>query len=104
MSRSGCQSELKPPVFSPQASLVFIYRSTEGMKGVRNRCLHLATGRTRDDKRKGSGNDREKGRNGGEKEKRVAKKPGVVKSRHGWTMYLNLVTHLNIFFILRNVP
>ncbi|GFY29079.1 integrase catalytic domain-containing protein [Trichonephila clavipes] len=24
---------------------------------VRNRCLHLATGRTRDDKRKGSGND-----------------------------------------------
>ncbi|GFW44701.1 retrovirus-related Pol polyprotein from transposon opus [Trichonephila clavipes] len=31
---------------------------------VRNRCLHLATGRTRDDKRKGSGNDgEEKGRN-----------------------------------------
>ncbi|GFX31250.1 retrovirus-related Pol polyprotein from transposon opus [Trichonephila clavipes] len=34
---------------------------------VRNRCLHLATGRTRDDKRRGSGNDgEEKGRNGGE--------------------------------------
>ncbi|GFU50929.1 retrovirus-related Pol polyprotein from transposon opus [Trichonephila clavipes] len=33
---------------------------------VRNGCLHLATGRTRDDKRKGSGNDREKGRNGRE--------------------------------------
>ncbi|GFV97994.1 hypothetical protein TNCV_5070341 [Trichonephila clavipes] len=27
------------------------------MMPVRNRCLHLATGRTRDDKRKGSGND-----------------------------------------------
>ncbi|GFS67341.1 hypothetical protein TNCV_2902991 [Trichonephila clavipes] len=32
----------------------------------------------------------EKGRNGGEE--RVKKKAGVVKSRHGWTMYLNLVT------------
>ncbi|GFU57004.1 retrovirus-related Pol polyprotein from transposon opus [Trichonephila clavipes] len=36
---------------------------------VRNRCLHLAKGRTRDDKRKGSGNDgEEKGRNGRERE------------------------------------
>ncbi|GFX67281.1 hypothetical protein TNCV_4949711, partial [Trichonephila clavipes] len=34
-----------------------------------NRCLHLATGRTRDDKRKGSGNDGEKkGRNGERRE------------------------------------
>ncbi|GFW03863.1 retrovirus-related Pol polyprotein from transposon 297 [Trichonephila clavipes] len=50
---------------------------------VRNRCLHLATGRTRDDKRKGSGNDgEEKGRNGGE-ERGWRRKRGVVKSRHG---------------------
>ncbi|GFU49989.1 hypothetical protein TNCV_2362671 [Trichonephila clavipes] len=34
MSRSGGQSEAKPPqCFSPQASLVLIYRPTEGMKG-----------------------------------------------------------------------
>ncbi|GFU58021.1 hypothetical protein TNCV_3574481 [Trichonephila clavipes] len=34
---------------------------------VRNSCLHLATGRTRDDREKGSGNDGgEKGRNGRE--------------------------------------
>ncbi|GFT43224.1 hypothetical protein TNCV_2520821 [Trichonephila clavipes] len=53
----------------------------EWVERVRNRCLHLATGRTRDDKRKGSGNDREeRGRNEGE---RVTKKAGVVKSRHG---------------------
>ncbi|GFX47023.1 hypothetical protein TNCV_316461 [Trichonephila clavipes] len=64
---------------------------------VRNCCLHLATGRTRDDKRKGSGNDgEEKGRNG---EKRgVAKKNLVVKRRHGWTMYLNLVTSQYILY------
>ncbi|GFX11893.1 hypothetical protein TNCV_2996771 [Trichonephila clavipes] len=30
--RSGDQSELKPPVLSSQASLVLIYRPTEGMK------------------------------------------------------------------------
>ncbi|GFT36088.1 hypothetical protein TNCV_4179011 [Trichonephila clavipes] len=33
MSRSGGQSEAKPPVFSPQASVVLIYQPTEGMKG-----------------------------------------------------------------------
>ncbi|GFX65476.1 hypothetical protein TNCV_4735241 [Trichonephila clavipes] len=33
MSRSVGQSEAKPPVFSPQASLVLIYRPTGGMKG-----------------------------------------------------------------------
>ncbi|GFV19094.1 hypothetical protein TNCV_3223131 [Trichonephila clavipes] len=32
MSRSGSQSEAKPLVFSPQASLVLIYRPTEGVK------------------------------------------------------------------------
>ncbi|GFV37048.1 hypothetical protein TNCV_2381951 [Trichonephila clavipes] len=32
MSLSGVQTEAKPPVLSPQASLVLIYRSTEGMK------------------------------------------------------------------------
>ncbi|GFX78022.1 hypothetical protein TNCV_971761 [Trichonephila clavipes] len=35
MSRSGGQSEVKPSVFSPQASLVLIYRPTEG-------CVDLA--------------------------------------------------------------
>ncbi|GFW18383.1 hypothetical protein TNCV_1184111 [Trichonephila clavipes] len=49
-------------------------------------------------KREGSGNDRgEKGRNGGEKE-RAAKKTGVVKRRHGWTMYRNLVTSQYILY------
>ncbi|GFW83842.1 hypothetical protein TNCV_1491831 [Trichonephila clavipes] len=33
----------------------------------------------------------------GEKE-RVARKTGVVKSRHGWTMYLNLVTSQYILY------
>ncbi|GFV93604.1 hypothetical protein TNCV_1989161 [Trichonephila clavipes] len=32
MFRSGGQSDAKPPVLSSQASLVFIYRPTEGMK------------------------------------------------------------------------
>ncbi|GFW94777.1 hypothetical protein TNCV_4248171 [Trichonephila clavipes] len=32
MSRSGSQSEAKPPVFSPKESLVLIYRSAERMK------------------------------------------------------------------------
>ncbi|GFU56254.1 hypothetical protein TNCV_713081 [Trichonephila clavipes] len=53
---------------------------------VRNRCLHLATGRTRDDIKKRIWQRRrrgEKARNGRE---RVTKKAGVVKSRHGWTM------------------
>ncbi|GFX29412.1 hypothetical protein TNCV_3997881 [Trichonephila clavipes] len=33
MPRSCGQSEAKPPVFSPQASLILIYRPAEGMKG-----------------------------------------------------------------------
>ncbi|GFX41415.1 hypothetical protein TNCV_3489561 [Trichonephila clavipes] len=33
MFRLGNQSELKPPVFSPQASLILFYRPIEGMKG-----------------------------------------------------------------------
>ncbi|GFV93690.1 hypothetical protein TNCV_365911 [Trichonephila clavipes] len=33
ISRSGGQSEVKLPVFSPQASLVLIYQPTEVMKG-----------------------------------------------------------------------
>ncbi|GFV67753.1 transposable element Tcb1 transposase [Trichonephila clavipes] len=33
MFRSGGQSDVKPPVLSSQASLVLIYRPTEGMKG-----------------------------------------------------------------------
>ncbi|GFV03101.1 transposable element Tcb2 transposase [Trichonephila clavipes] len=33
MPRTGGQPKVKPPVFSSQASLVLIYRSTEGMKG-----------------------------------------------------------------------
>ncbi|GFX30643.1 hypothetical protein TNCV_4861671 [Trichonephila clavipes] len=32
MSRSGGQSDAKPPLSSSQASLVLIYRPTEGMK------------------------------------------------------------------------
>ncbi|GFY05823.1 transposon Ty3-I Gag-Pol polyprotein [Trichonephila clavipes] len=57
---------------------------------VRNSCLHLTTGRTRDDIEKGSGNDGEdKGRN---EREGVTEKAGVVKSRHGWTMYGNPVT------------
>ncbi|GFW02278.1 retrovirus-related Pol polyprotein from transposon opus [Trichonephila clavipes] len=53
--------------------------------------------RTRDDKRKGSSNDGgEKGRNG--RRERVTKKARVVKSRHGWTMYLNLVTSQYILY------
>ncbi|GFS55148.1 hypothetical protein TNCV_4799031 [Trichonephila clavipes] len=61
------------------------------MGRVRNSCLHLATGRTRDDmeKRIWQRRRRKKGRNEGEGGE---KKPGVVKSRHGWTMYLNPVT------------
>ncbi|GFU01636.1 uncharacterized protein TNCV_1521771 [Trichonephila clavipes] len=35
MFRSGGPSEAKPPVLSSQASLVLIYRPTEGMKGWR---------------------------------------------------------------------
>ncbi|GFU98020.1 retrovirus-related Pol polyprotein from transposon opus [Trichonephila clavipes] len=69
------------------------------MGAVRNRCLHLATGRTRDDikrriwqggeeKKVGTGREREEGE----------EKPGVVKSRHGWTMYLNLVTSQYILY------
>ncbi|GFV91033.1 hypothetical protein TNCV_1249151 [Trichonephila clavipes] len=34
MSESGGQSETSPPVLSLQASLVLIYRPTEGMKGL----------------------------------------------------------------------
>ncbi|GFX62959.1 retrovirus-related Pol polyprotein from transposon opus [Trichonephila clavipes] len=41
---------------------------------VRNRCLHLATGRTRDDMEKKVGTGREE---------RVTEKAGLVKSRHG---------------------
>ncbi|GFV70991.1 hypothetical protein TNCV_1723141 [Trichonephila clavipes] len=33
MSRSGSQSGARPQVFSPQASLILICRSTEGTKG-----------------------------------------------------------------------
>ncbi|GFT06140.1 hypothetical protein TNCV_1595531 [Trichonephila clavipes] len=33
MPRSCAQSEAKPPVLSPQASMTLIYRLTEGMKG-----------------------------------------------------------------------
>ncbi|GFV18796.1 retrovirus-related Pol polyprotein from transposon opus [Trichonephila clavipes] len=60
---------------------------------VRNYCLHLATGRTRDDIEKRilqRQRRKEKGRNGGERES-GGEKTGVVKSRHGWTMHLNLV-------------
>ncbi|GFV56629.1 hypothetical protein TNCV_4628271 [Trichonephila clavipes] len=32
------------------------------------------------------------------REERVARKTGVVKSRHGWTMYLNLVTSQYILY------
>ncbi|GFU62149.1 hypothetical protein TNCV_2473841 [Trichonephila clavipes] len=32
MSRSGGQSKAKPSVFCPRASLVLLYRPTEGMK------------------------------------------------------------------------
>ncbi|GFV50562.1 hypothetical protein TNCV_3122591 [Trichonephila clavipes] len=46
-----------------EAMLVTSLRAKVGR--VRNRCLHLATGRTRDDIEKGSDNDGgEKGRNG----------------------------------------
>ncbi|GFV13081.1 hypothetical protein TNCV_4714061 [Trichonephila clavipes] len=34
MFRAGGQSDMKPPVFSHQASVVLIYRPTEGMKEV----------------------------------------------------------------------
>ncbi|GFT82830.1 hypothetical protein TNCV_4433931 [Trichonephila clavipes] len=34
----------------------------------------------------------------GEREREVAKKRRVVKSRHGWTMYLNLVTSQYILY------
>ncbi|GFT44924.1 hypothetical protein TNCV_1241561 [Trichonephila clavipes] len=56
-------------------------------------CLHLATGRTRDEieKRIWQRREKEKGRNGRE-EGAAKKKAGVVKSRHGWTMYGNPVT------------
>ncbi|GFT72037.1 hypothetical protein TNCV_2516561 [Trichonephila clavipes] len=33
ISRSGGHSEAKSPMFSPQASLVLIYRASEGVKG-----------------------------------------------------------------------
>ncbi|GFX27501.1 DUF1758 domain-containing protein [Trichonephila clavipes] len=46
MSRSGGQSETKLLVFSPQASLVLIYRPTEGMKGWID--LDLPEDRTQD--------------------------------------------------------
>ncbi|GFT44922.1 retrovirus-related Pol polyprotein from transposon opus [Trichonephila clavipes] len=60
---------------------------------VRNSCLHLATGRTRDEieKRIWQRREKEKGRNGRE-EGAAKKKAGVVKSRHGGTMYGNPVT------------
>ncbi|GFW11694.1 hypothetical protein TNCV_43291 [Trichonephila clavipes] len=52
----------------------------------------MATGRTRDDIEKRIWQRRgKKGRNGRE-EGAVTKKAGVVKSRHGWTMYRNPVT------------
>ncbi|GFW02519.1 hypothetical protein TNCV_2455351 [Trichonephila clavipes] len=38
MSRSGDQSDAKPPMFSPQTSFVLIYRPTERVKG----CVNLA--------------------------------------------------------------
>ncbi|GFU34947.1 hypothetical protein TNCV_2992371 [Trichonephila clavipes] len=59
---------------------------------VRNSCLHLATGRTRDDigkriwQRRGRKRSERDRRRGGEE------KAGVLKSRHGWTMYGNPVT------------
>ncbi|GFU34943.1 retrovirus-related Pol polyprotein from transposon opus [Trichonephila clavipes] len=59
---------------------------------VRNSCLHLATGRTRDDigkriwQRRGRKRSERERRRGGEE------KAGVLKSRHGWTMYGNPVT------------
>ncbi|GFW95847.1 hypothetical protein TNCV_5023821 [Trichonephila clavipes] len=34
MFRSGGQSGVKPPGFSPQESFVFTYRPSEGMKGL----------------------------------------------------------------------
>ncbi|GFT92884.1 retrovirus-related Pol polyprotein from transposon opus [Trichonephila clavipes] len=51
---------------------------------VRNRCLHLAAGRTRDDikKRIWQGQRRKRSERGRE---RGGEKPGVVKRRYGWT-------------------
>ncbi|GFT13649.1 CCHC-type domain-containing protein [Trichonephila clavipes] len=64
---------------------------------VRNSCLHLATGRTRDDIEKRIWQRRREKKVGTE-EKGGGEKPGVVKSRHGWTMYLNLVTSQYILY------
>ncbi|GFW32796.1 CCHC-type domain-containing protein [Trichonephila clavipes] len=74
---------------------------TRSVGRVRNRCLHLATGRTRDDIKKRIWQRRRRGEKvgTGEREKeRAAKKTGVVKRRHGWTMYRNLVTSQYILY------
>ncbi|GFV31122.1 hypothetical protein TNCV_4314471 [Trichonephila clavipes] len=58
---------------------------------VRNRCLHLATGRTRDDikKRIWQGEEVGTGR------RAVAKETGVVKSRHAGRLYLQVDDHVH---------
>ncbi|GFX17205.1 uncharacterized protein TNCV_2857281 [Trichonephila clavipes] len=50
---------------------------------VRNSCLHLATGRTRDDIGKRIWQRRRRKRSERERRERVTKKAGVVKSRQG---------------------
>ncbi|GFT95545.1 hypothetical protein TNCV_1300541, partial [Trichonephila clavipes] len=44
---------------------------------LRNRCLHLATGRTRDDKREESGNDGGEKRSERGRKERVTEKAGL---------------------------
>ncbi|GFY17486.1 hypothetical protein TNCV_3518412 [Trichonephila clavipes] len=63
---------------------------------VRNRCLHLATGQTRDDI-EGRIWQRERGEKLGTGEESDGEKTGVVKSRHGWTMdvYLQVDDHVH---------
>ncbi|GFX18313.1 hypothetical protein TNCV_4306141 [Trichonephila clavipes] len=57
-----------------------------------NSCLHLATGRTRDEIEKRIWQRRGRKRSERERRRGGEEKAGVVKSRHGWTMYGNPVT------------
>ncbi|GFV11755.1 retrovirus-related Pol polyprotein from transposon opus [Trichonephila clavipes] len=77
-------------IFSRTPRFIFCPKGKVGR--VRNSCLHLATGRTRDEIEKRIWQRRGRKRSERERRRGGEEKAGVVKSRHGWTMYGNPVT------------